>query len=69
MLSWGVGGSAYGSPIDEDEYLISAQDAAQTFPHVEVAVSFFGHKHVQGGFGAMNRQVRRFQAWRGNRSG
>ncbi len=49
----------HGSPIDEDEYLISEQDAAQTFPYVEVAVSFFGHTHVQGGFGAMNRQVRR----------
>ncbi len=41
---------AHGSVLDEDEYLIDAQDAANQFPHVLGRVVFFGHTHVQGGF-------------------
>jgi predicted phosphodiesterase len=41
---------AHGSPLDEDEYLIDAQDAANQFPHVLGRTVFFGHTHVQGGF-------------------
>lgn len=40
----------HGSPIDEDEYLISTRDAADVAPYVERAISFFGHTHIQGGF-------------------
>lgn len=40
----------HGSPADEDEYLITLQDAAFAAPHVRAKVSFFGHTHVQGGF-------------------
>ena len=41
---------AHGSVLDEDEYLIDAQDAASQFPHVLGRVVFFGHTHIQGGF-------------------
>ncbi|MCB9384260.1 MAG: metallophosphoesterase family protein [Bryobacterales bacterium] len=41
---------AHGSVLDEDEYLIDAQDAAGQFPHVLGRLVFFGHTHVQGGF-------------------
>ncbi len=41
---------AHGSVLDEDEYLIDAQDAANQFPHVLGRVAFFGHTHIQGGF-------------------
>lgn len=40
----------HGSPLDEDEYLISEQDAAQAAPYLDTNVSFFGHTHLQGGF-------------------
>jgi predicted phosphodiesterase len=40
----------HGSPLDEDEYLISGIDAAQAAPYLEAPVSFFGHTHLQGGF-------------------
>ncbi len=40
----------HGSPLDEDEYLISEQDAAQVAPYLDSAVFFFGHTHLQGGF-------------------
>lgn len=40
----------HGSPADEDEYVISLQDAATAAPHVRTPISFFGHTHVQGGF-------------------
>ena len=48
----------HGSPIDEDEDVVTEQEAVQIFPYVEQAVSFFGHTHVQGGFRAIDRLVR-----------
>jgi len=40
----------HGSPLDEDEYLISERDAAQVAPYLDSPVYFFGHTHLQGGF-------------------
>lgn len=40
----------HGSPLDEDEYLISENDAAQVAPYLESHVYCFGHTHLQGGF-------------------
>ena len=40
----------HGSPLDEDEYLLSAYEAAQLWGYLETQVTFFGHTHVQGGF-------------------
>ncbi len=40
----------HGSPLDEDDYLLSEHQAAQLFSYVEVAITFFGHTHLQGGF-------------------
>jgi diadenosine tetraphosphatase ApaH/serine/threonine PP2A family protein phosphatase len=40
----------HGSPIDEDEYLITPVDAAFIAPELEARITFFGHTHVQGGF-------------------
>jgi len=40
----------HGSPLDEDEYLVSEKDAAQVAPYLDAQVSFFGHTHLQGGF-------------------
>lgn len=40
----------HGSPFDEDEYVLSPDEAAQAFAYLESRVAFFGHTHVQGGF-------------------
>jgi predicted phosphodiesterase len=40
----------HGSPFDEDEYVLAAEDAGQAFGYLETRVAFFGHTHVQGGF-------------------
>jgi diadenosine tetraphosphatase ApaH/serine/threonine PP2A family protein phosphatase len=40
----------HGSPIDEDEYLVTPNDAVESLMAVPVPVTFFGHSHVQGAF-------------------
>ena len=40
----------HGSPYDEDEYVIAADEAGQAFGYLERRLAFFGHTHVQGGF-------------------
>jgi predicted phosphodiesterase len=52
----------HGSPLDEDEYLIHAGDAALTREALDAQVTFFGHSHVQGGFLLARRGVRRIAA-------
>ena len=44
----------HGSPLDEDEYLMSAADVRNVFDYLESNVSFFGHTHLQCGFGRAN---------------
>ncbi len=40
----------HGSPLDEDEYLVTPRNAAQLAGYLETPVTFFGHTHHQGGF-------------------
>jgi diadenosine tetraphosphatase ApaH/serine/threonine PP2A family protein phosphatase len=40
----------HGSPFDEDEYVLAADEAGQAFGYLERRLAFFGHTHVQGGF-------------------
>jgi predicted phosphodiesterase len=40
----------HGSPLDEDEYLITPSEAAHQLSAIDRWVSFFGHTHIQGGF-------------------
>jgi predicted phosphodiesterase len=40
----------HGSPIDEDEYLVTMRDALEPLSYSSVALTFFGHTHIQGGF-------------------
>ena len=40
----------HGSPLDEDEYMVSARDAIEPLITIPVPVTFFGHTHLQGGF-------------------
>lgn len=41
----------HGSPSDEDAYLISTEDAEWQFQRSGPGLVFFGHTHIQGGFG------------------
>lgn len=40
----------HGSPIDEDEYVVTAHDALEPLLIAPVPLTFFGHSHVQGAF-------------------
>lgn len=41
----------HGSPLDEDEYVLSESDAAGLSGYLEAPLYFFGHTHHQRGFG------------------
>jgi predicted phosphodiesterase len=45
---------AHGSPLDEDEYLVSLTDARNVFSYLEANIVFFGHTHLQGIFSWVN---------------
>ena len=49
----------HGSPLDEDEYVVSEQDAAQLAPYLDSKTLFFGHTHLQGGFLCHRNGVKR----------
>jgi predicted phosphodiesterase len=49
----------HGSPLDEDEYVVTEQDAEQLRPYVESGTCFFGHTHLQGGFLCHRNGVKR----------
>jgi diadenosine tetraphosphatase ApaH/serine/threonine PP2A family protein phosphatase len=40
----------HGSPVDEDEYLVTTDDAIESLVQSPVPLTFFGHSHVQGAF-------------------
>ena len=40
----------HGSPLDEDEYLVSQRDSLEPLLTASARITFFGHTHRQGGF-------------------
>jgi predicted phosphodiesterase len=56
----------HGSPVDEDEYVVSEQDAAQIAPYLNSSLSFLGHTHLQGGFLCHRNGVMRLARVRDN---
>lgn len=52
-LSTGDGTVAlsHGSPLHEDFYIVNARDAWSSLQQAAAPCTFFGHTHVQGGFG------------------
>lgn len=40
----------HGSPIDEDEYVVTLHDALGPLSALPILVTFFGHTHLQGAF-------------------
>jgi diadenosine tetraphosphatase ApaH/serine/threonine PP2A family protein phosphatase len=51
----------HGSPLDEDEYLIGIEDAAQAAYGLREPITFFGHSHIQGGFMLKNGNPRQLR--------
>jgi len=43
-------GCVHGSPLDEDEYIVSLNDAYDPIRQQTSLITFFGHTHLQGGF-------------------
>ncbi len=41
---------AHGSPLDEDDYIVSPADAANLTGYLDARISFFAHTHLQGGY-------------------
>ena len=41
---------AHGSPLHEDQYIVSMRDAWTPLQRMATEITFFGHTHVQGGF-------------------
>lgn len=40
----------HGSPVDEDEYVVTTRDALEPLLVSSVPLTFFGHSHLQGAF-------------------
>jgi predicted phosphodiesterase len=40
----------HGSPVDEDDYVVTVRDAVEPIMVTGAAVTFFGHTHLQGTF-------------------
>jgi predicted phosphodiesterase len=41
---------AHGSPLNEDQYIMSMRDAWAPLQQMTTAITFVGHTHIQGGF-------------------
>jgi diadenosine tetraphosphatase ApaH/serine/threonine PP2A family protein phosphatase len=41
---------AHGSPLDEDEYIVTPRDAVEPLVTSTLQITFFGHTHLQGSF-------------------
>ena len=41
---------AHGSPLDEDQYIMTMRDAWAPLQQMTTDITFFGHTHIQGGF-------------------
>ncbi len=51
----------HGSPVDEDDYVVSVRDAVEPIMLTSAAVTFFGHTHLQGSFMANGTHLDAFR--------
>jgi diadenosine tetraphosphatase ApaH/serine/threonine PP2A family protein phosphatase len=47
---------AHGSPLHEDEYIISMRDAWLPLQRMDSEITFFGHTHLQGAFSQRDQE-------------
>lgn len=48
----------HGSPLNEDQYILSMRDAWAPLQQMVSKITFFGHTHVQGGFASSGSEWR-----------
>jgi diadenosine tetraphosphatase ApaH/serine/threonine PP2A family protein phosphatase len=58
----------HGSPLDEDEYVLSMRDAWEPLHATGARINFFGHTHLQGGFGADGETIFRLSPFYNTRN-
>jgi predicted phosphodiesterase len=51
----------HGSPIDEDDYVVTVRDAVEPLLVTHAQVTFYGHTHLQGLFETNNLQLEGFR--------
>lgn len=51
----------HGSPLDEDDYVVSVRDAVEPLLLSTIPFTFFGHTHLQGGFEIDGVQLESFR--------
>ncbi len=51
----------HGSPVDEDEYVVTVRDAVEPIMVTSAEVTFFGHTHLQGSFMANGTHLDAFR--------
>jgi predicted phosphodiesterase len=59
----------HGSPLDEDEYLLTVRDAWAPLTRSMTRINFFGHTHMQGGFATNGSEWFRLSPQYGSRHG
>ena len=47
----------HGSPVDEDDYVVTVQDAVEPMLVTDAPVTFFGHTHLQGCFASNDNHL------------
>jgi len=47
---------AHGSPLHEDEYIVSMRDAWLPLQRMDTEITFFGHTHLQGAFSQRDQE-------------
>ena len=47
---------AHGSPLHEDQYIVTMRDAWSPLQQMQCDITFFGHTHVQGGFSLLEHE-------------
>lgn len=47
----------HGSPMDEDEYVISSHDAISALHAAKARITFYGHTHMQMGFAGDGQEI------------
>jgi diadenosine tetraphosphatase ApaH/serine/threonine PP2A family protein phosphatase len=59
----------HGSPLDEDEYVLTVRDAWLPLTKAQTRINFFGHTHLQGGFATNGEEWFRLAPQYGSRHG
>lgn len=52
---------AHGSPLDEDEYVVTVEDSSGPLLNTAAPITFFGHTHLQGFFSSNGSAIEGFR--------